>query len=528
MRSPISWVGEMFGGWDVSRGALWVNFGGRLRSFFKGNHFYNSPAMRDTEVTLDLARALYRNDHADYLLGAGFVKPAIDLEVEYMGLPNVVTGDNATDALLNECIQDYWAGSLQQAWRDCFRDSAVCVRFYQPRFDNPLHSIADREHGSLEVLPVEDVHLEYDPVDKNFIIQATVEHEVEIDERSLEDIAAGKAPMMKVHRMTEVITTSEYRFFDRTLGEEIVGFRTANALGFVPVWKFYNEYAADLGGGQSDIESVEPFIRAFHDVLKQSLDAHKAHSTPKAMFNVKSVEGFIANNWPGVIDPETNKIIPNATITWEGKEILFMDPDEKGGFIEAKSVLGDSKTLLSFLLECIAIASQTPKWALMENDTAQRTAASVEPFKKKIARKRIGAEADLKMILKMALVANGKTPNSPTLHWPAISIEDFVSKGQAVQQIVLALDVATANGWMATETAVRILTSIFPEMHEVDAEMRLAKKNDNLGIGQAPAPASATQALPPPTPTNGKTQANGTNGKVPSDRVLVTTTPSRS
>jgi hypothetical protein len=246
------------------------------------------------------------------------------------------------------------------------------------------------------------------------------------------------------------------------------------------------------------------------------------------MFNVKSVEGFIANNWPGVIDPETNKIIPNATITWEGKEILFMDPDEKGGFIEAKSVLGDSKTLLSFLLECIAIASQTPKWALMENDTAQRTAASVEPFKKKIARKRIGAEADLKMILKMALVANGKTPNSPTLHWPAISIEDFVSKGQAVQQIVLALDVATANGWMATETAVRILTSIFPEMHEVDAEMRLAKKNDNLGIGQAPAPASTTQALPPPTPTNGKTQANGTNGKVPADRVLVTTTPSRS
>jgi hypothetical protein len=60
-------------------------------------------------------------------------------------------------------------------------------------------------------------------------------------------------------------------------------------------------------------------------------------------------------------------------------------------FLEAQSVLGDTKTLLEFLIDCICIASQTPEWAFMRVDSGSANSdrnAQTVPFVKKIERKR--------------------------------------------------------------------------------------------------------------------------------------------
>jgi hypothetical protein len=102
-------------------------------------------------------------------------------------------------------------------------------------------------------------------------------------------------------------------------------------------------------------ESALPFIMAFHDVMGQTLDAHKAHSIPKAKFRVHDMMSFIASNWPDAFDRDENgqPIMDtfNGNISWKGTEILFMDAEEDVDFLQAQSNIGDSKTLLDFLLD---------------------------------------------------------------------------------------------------------------------------------------------------------------------------------
>lgn len=503
-----SWMQNVID-FDVSRSS-WVGAGvSRLRSFFTGSFFRQRSVSYGTTVDYNVARALYRNEYAPARYGAGFARPIINRTVEYVGLPTCSTEAGDNDAFLNECFRDYWAPALQQAFRDMMRDSKVVLRFYQPRIDNPLFTSSDRDHGCIEVIPPEMVDFVFDPVDRNTVLQAIVTHFTDVDERAQDEVDRGEPPRLVTHQVIETVTSTNITFFDKTTNNPLPSWSVRNVYGFVNLWPAWNEYSADIGGGQSDLEAVMPFIEAFHDVFSKTLDSHAYHSIPKVKFNVKDVGTFIRNNWPGVVDSD-GAVIDGAKIDWKGKEILFFGPEEDGGFIEATSVLGESKTLLDFLIECICIAAETPRWALMSDSTASESAADVAVFTKKIERKRIGLNEVLVMICKMALAANGKTPNAPRFTWPLVNVSDLVSKGQAIQQLILGLDVATAHEWMSDPTAMKILASMFPEMNSVEVESRLAL--DNKLVDAAPAPASPSQALPQPTKSEPKKALAVTSG----------------
>lgn len=490
-----------------------------LRAVMSEGLFGGKPVVMNTRVDWDLARSLYRNDNPDYNLGAGFVKPIINLTVEYTGLPYVTSEDGGRDTFLNEAIHDHWATGLQELFTAMLRDSKAIIRFRQPRIDNPLFTEDDRMHGRVEVVQPELVDITFDPSDPDMIERAVFTHWVKIDERTDAEVLTGTAPREVEHEIIEIVTTDAYRFFDKTDDRELESWRTANTWGFVPVWPAYNEYDSTLGGGQSDIESVLPFIKAFHDVLSQSLKSHQYHSIPKAKFKLNDVDTFLVNNYPEVIDIDTGRPKAGATINWSGKEIFFFDTEEDAEFIEARSVLGDSKTLLDFLIDCIAIASETPKWALLKVETANPNDASVKTFEKKIQRKRVMFDTPIIMLCKMALASRGQSPVTMRVTWPTVNIETLVSKGQAIQQIVMALDVATSHEWIADQTVIQILSTMFPEISDPETEKSLAKSNVIPEI-PAPAPASDTQAAHPPS--NGKPSAGATK------RALATTSASRS
>jgi hypothetical protein len=502
---------------------MWGGFGRSASALRSALSFamFGVPAEFKTGVDYDLARSLYRNDDPSYNLGAGFVRPIIDRTVEYIGLPSVTSDNGATDTWLNECIHEHWAPQLQQCWRDTMRDSKAIIRFRQPRIDNPLFTEEDRMHGKIELIPAEMADISFDPTDPDLVERAVVRHMIDFDERTDAQVVAGEPPQMVEHEILEIITTTEYRFFDQTEQQELVSWRTPNPGGFVPLWPSFNEYEAYLGGGQSDIEPVLPFIQAFHEVLLQSLAAHKYHSTPKAKFKLKNVITFLENNYPETIDPENpGKLKPGAKINYTGREIFFLDHEEDVDFIEAQSVLGDSKTLLDFLLDCICIAGEIPRWALLKESAATDKDASVQPFEKRVGRKRVMFNEVVVMICKMALKMSGKRPVTVRVTWPAIRLADLAAKAQSAQQIIMGLDVATSHEWIADETAIQILSELFPQVNAPDVEKRLAASNVVPEI-PAPAPASPTQGS-----QNGN--SNGSGSKSAAKKAVATTTPSRS
>jgi hypothetical protein len=478
---------------DVTRGIVqpWGAAWGGLRSTFRaiGHQFWgHTPAYDDTVVNYDLARQFYRNDGTETALGAGFCRPIIDLEVEFIGIPRASTEDDVMDDRLNQCFEIFWTDEIQQMIRNACRDSKTVVRIFQDSLNDPLMTMEEREHCRLEIIDPDRVTIQRSLRNANIIDQAVIYHRWLIfDDEG--DPKSGVEPRSTEHEILEIITPVEVTFWDRTDNKELTDLSYPNKFGFVSLVEVWNEYDSTLSGGQSDLESVIPFIRALHDVLAQALQAHKYHSIPKVKFKLKEIEPFLKNNFPSAFG-EDGQLQPQTEISWRGKEILFLSDEEDAEFLEARSVLGDSKQLAEFLIDCICIASQTPEWAFMRVDSGSANSdrnAQTVPFVKKIERKRRNFARPIQDLLKMFMVINDFTPVRAKLSWEPVRADDQMVEMQALQQLIMGLEVAKQSGVLSDRTYQEMMRQFIPMMKNPEQETKDAKSNTQPALA-LPAP----------------------------------------
>lgn len=490
MRNPLRLISE-----QVIQTWPWVSISG-IRSSFRtfGTKFWPThPSAEGTVVNYDFCRSLYRNS-GDNMLGAGFAKPIVDLQVGFIGIPTASTDNEAVDNILNECLKDFWTKQIQEMFRDSLRDSKIVARLSKPDIFDPLMTIAEAEHCTIELLPPERVEIERNFRNRRVIDRAVIHHRFQIVMDS-GDPTTGMEPRVEEHDVLEIIDRDRYRFFDQNTNEWMDELETANTWDFVPLLEVFNEWDSALQSGQSEFESVVPFINAFHDVLTQGLQAHGYHSTPKLKLKLSDVIPFIRNNFPSAIDPATGGVIENAEVSWTGREVLFFNTTEDGEFLEARSILGDTKTLLEFLLDCICIASETPEWAFMRVDSGSANSdrnAQTVPFVKKIDRKRINYAEPIQELLKMIQVVIGQVPVRPTISWEVVRSDDNLILMQAFQQLVMGLEVAAQRGEISDTTYRETIRRFLPVMKSPQQEATDAAKNVQPAIpGNQPVPAIA-------------------------------------
>lgn len=511
MKGPLTKISEMM----VPN---WAS--GGLRSLMKWsttNTWSRAPLFDKTAINLDLARQLYRNDGEEVFLGGGFCRPIIDRCVEFIGLPTVSIEDEERDNELNDAIQKVWKPVLQEMFRNAMRDSRTVVRMWQPEL-TPLVTEEERESCCISIIDPDRATIVYDPRDPKVVERAVIVYTVDFPDEAVDvsptgDPPRGQKPQTKEHEIWEVITRDSYRYYDKTDAVWLSSWTRDNLYDFVPVHEVWNEYDSTLSGGQSDYESVYPLIKAFHEVLLQALKSHKYHSAPKIKLAVADIPTFLRNNFPTTID-ENGEIIPGGTIRWEGREVLITSAEDDIGYIEVKSVLGDSKTLLEFLIDCIAVASETPEEFFMRTEAGGAAAAASNSrfiaFEKKIERKRNAFQYDIQMLIKMHQVINGGRPQLAKVFWEEIRPEALVDMAQALQQTVMSLEVVLQRQLVSEDTAREMLRSVFgrffrrmkgPNQEALDAQ-------DNLDLDAKLAELTAANA---PVPTNGA----GDKKKVP-------------
>jgi hypothetical protein len=476
--------------WDALRRTFWPTSNGAI--------------VPRQQVNYGQARALYRNDDRSMNLGSGFSKPIIDLTVQFMGIPRAVTGDEILDEFLNDCIRCYWPVQIQEMIRNSCRDSKTVVRMRRADTDDPLVTAQESAACYLEVLMPEQVEIIYMPENALRIARAIVTHQIEMEEddprRKARTNGSYIPPRLNVHNIIEEITPDEFTYFDETTNEWREDMRRPNTWGFVPLLEVFNEWDSTLGGGQSDLESSAPFIKAFHDVFSQALSAHGYHSIPKAKFKINDIGTFLANNFPDSFEKdEQGRIIPgtfNGKVSWKGTEILFMQSEEDAGFLEAKSVLGDSKTLLEFIFDCICVASETPEWAFMRVEGATQGAATAQtlPLVRKIERKRVAFTQTFQMLCKMVLSINSMSPIRPQLDWDDVSPQDAVTLSQGLNQTVMALEVAAQRQVISDRTYREHLRKYIPEMNSPQQEAQDAE--ENVVLNATPNSAAPADAVP--------------------------------
>lgn len=452
-----------------------------LRSLFKiegGTLFGTGPKYENTVINADQARTLYSN-MGDTTLGGFFSKPIVDLQVDFIGHPIASTDDENNDDFLNTCLHEHWAEDIHQMLRNAIRDSRTFVRIQQDSvLGNPLITSEESDHCRLEVIsPERVVSWEANDLDSQIIERAVIKHDVDFIEEEA-DFVNGIPPRMKKHEIWEIITSEKYEYYDTTDRVFLESWGMTNTWGFVPLVEVFNEFDTVLNGGQSDLEQVYPLIRAFHDVIQQGLQAHKYHSIPKVKLKIQDVFTFIKNNFPDAV--EDGRIKSGATISWKGKEIIFLNAEEDAGFLEAQSVLGDTKTLADFLVDLICIASSTPRWAFMDVEAGsanQANNAQTLPWSKKIIRKRKSFEKYIQTLLKMVQVVNGGAPIRAKLSWEIIRVEDQATFNTALQQLIMGLEVAAQRKIISDSTYRELLRQFVPNMKPPTQEAKDAESN---------------------------------------------------
>lgn len=442
--------------------------------------FFQSPSLsvlRDTTIDYETARSLYYNTNLRLSNGAFFAKSIIDGTADVIGIPIVSTGDQSSDDILSHLINDRWKAQLWDIYRIALRDTCCWVRIRKP-FNLPTSADDENNDVVLEVINAESVTPYYDPVTKE-LIRAEIVSDVFVEEQPFSPsliTSAGARVYGREHQIVEIITPQQYLYYDKTLQAVLDEYTIDNKWGFVPLVQVFNDFDSTLNGGSSDLESVYPFLQAFHDLLVQSRTSHTYHADPKVKFKLEDVNAFLRNNFPESFNAEGDF---SGVLSWKGKDIYLMESTEDVGFIEANLNMNDSVALMEFIIDCICIAGEITVTMLFRSK-AQVGGQTDEMFrfKKKIERKRNNFAEYIQEITKLALIVlTGRAITTPKVSWLPVQDSDALTEGQAMNQVVTAAEVAQRAGAISIDTYRSKIRPFFPQMQDNDTEAQAAQKD---------------------------------------------------
>jgi hypothetical protein len=462
------------------------------------------PQIRYTAIDTDLARSLYYNTDPSINMGAGFTRPIIDSCADYVGVPHLLTTMPDLDDILRTCVEKYWKKSLWEIYRNAMRDSMTWVRVRRP-FPHPLVTSEEEDTIYLEIVDKDRVVPYYNP-QTGYLDRIEIATMVFIEDTAFDPttvIQTGIQPTGREHEIIEIITNDTYTYYDRTAQVYLDNLTTANTWGFIGFVPFYNDFDSALNGGACEVETVYPLLQAFHNLFAQLARSSSYQSAPKVKFKLNDVQTFIKNNFPGAFTA-TGEFTGN--INWRGNEIFFMESDEDVGFIETAATSETQfVTLMSFVLDCICIVSETPEWALFRPLTeTQSDNAQTLRFEQRVTRKRFGWTASFQELAKMALVIYGSPPVSASVEWDELSTATLAAKAQAMNQTIAAAEVANRAGAISMDTYMNKIRGFFGGMKDNQAEQTKV-------VQDMRAQAALQAEINPPIPQ----QTNGNNPNAP-------------
>ena len=445
----------------------------RIRNwFFNVNNMYSAPYSLGIEGHVDYKRArdLYYNRDERYKLGAGFAKPIINTLAGFMGTPNFICEDESAQEELDLFIKNL-KSKMQRTHQKNLIDGEVFIRLINKKSNSKLYP--ENSRGTMldyilippELIPTGGI--EYDPITGEYSAITLLSRNKWIDEKSnkQEYIFRQKLTASKIITMIE--------------GNAPKGLESkteSNPWGFIPIIHFKNEPDETELHGYSELEPIEPFLKAYHDVMIHAITGSKMHSTPKLKFKLKDVEKFLRDNFPNAFNDMKQQ--KDIRLDISGKQILLMQDEDDASFIECTSAIGDTSTLLQFLFYCIIDTSEVPEFAFgVHISSSQASTKEQGPIlTRRIERKREQVETSWKMFARMALSMissisgrNYKSYNVE-IEWDAVMDKDEQSDAQTLYVITQALSNALDSNIISIQSAVDYLAKYIDTMETWEQE----------------------------------------------------------
>ena len=274
------WFKKAVGEISKLRQNLFGQFGSLI-----GGHWNVPYVLNSSRVDYELARQLYHNTHDDYKLGAGFAKPIINTLAGFMGVPRFRTEDEEGQEVLDEHIS-CWVSRMQRAHQLCLRDGDCFVMLANLDNDDPLYPDEENRIDYIIIPPEQVADIEIDLITRKPVMY-TIKARSKWDEGRREYTVTQKITADRIMVIVEGDApeglTSEIR---------------PNPWGFIPIVHFKNEPEETELYGTSELEPIEPYMKAYHDVMLHAMQGSKMHSTPRLKLKLRDVQGFLQNNFP--------------------------------------------------------------------------------------------------------------------------------------------------------------------------------------------------------------------------------------
>lgn len=428
---------------------------------------FSSYKMDSRRVDYGLARSLYDNVDERYKLGAGFCKPIINVKAGFMGVPAFHSEDKEAEDILSAFFSEQ-TSKMHRTHKKALFEGDCFVWLMRETTDAVLYPEV-QTRLVYTIIPSEEVDtINRDPMTgrvNEYVLKSNMDW---VDE-------SGNRRNTKV---TQWISAERRKI--RLEGDPIPGFPSeleeVNPWGFIPIEHFANEKDETRLFGQSELEAIEPFLKAYHDVMMHALQGSKMHSTPRLKFNLKDVAAFLRNNF-GIDDP-AKYAKEGRTISLDGKEFLIMTDGEDAGFIEVRSSTGDAASLLKLLYYCIVAVSETPEFVLGVHTPSSLSSVQEQMpvFVRNISRKRNDFTSNwqrlARMVLAITKAETGKVFSTfaTNLEWEEIDPRDEKELAETIKSLTEGLSTAIQGRFLSADSAAEFLRAYIPTMQEYDSD----------------------------------------------------------
>lgn len=424
----------------------------------------------NTTANYELMRNVYKNVDKDFKLGAGFAAPVINATAGFMGVPGLTAEDEEAQAILDDFMLNN-TSKIMQSIVDALKLGDEYIWLTREERPDPLYPEKTTGRLIYNRIPPEEVKY----IRRNPLTKEVIAYFLESEHSWKEDNAEKKCTIKQTIGYDEEIGKA-YRKIEID-GDKPQGVQEGEKFlpwNFLPIVHIKNKEEIGHTNGQSEIENIIPYIRAYHDVMLAALKGNKLHSTPILQV-YGDIDGFIERNFSGEKNANGEYVVD-----MQGKEILFFhNKDTEGAeFVEVKSATGDAKELLKFLFYCIVDASETPEFLFgVHTPAALASVKEQMPILiNKIRRKREQFTEAFERLARMALVmesqGSGKQLSSAgvTIGWDVIDPRDTSEIAETLDKTVNALSKAVTSNLMSEEAAVNYLARIVETMQEYSSD----------------------------------------------------------
>lgn len=387
------------------------------------------------------AHQLYHNTNKYYTLAGQLVKPIINNNVNFIGIPEL-TGNAKAIKVIDEVVIDY--RKLHKALE---LDGSI---FVWPQWNNKKKII------ELIFIPVDNIQeIFIDPINKEITgyrlsEYVTYANEKESNNKVQIDYVITKDKVV----LTVVGTITKTKIF-------------TNPFDMIPIVHFSNDKDIYELYGHSEIENFEPQLKFYHELTYEAGAAQSRDGHPKLKINTKNPQTWINNNFGAGTYDEIKA--GQKSISMENRDLFINGFEEDVNYLYLNKTTGDYNSLSENAFTNIVEGSETPEINFGAN--IGTSLASVKEYRpvwiKKIEAKQYERTAPWKEVYDIIVMlhnfVNLKSAKADDIKmvWPKPNFASVKEQSEIIDAFAKALEKLVTIGAVTDE-------EVFDTLNELD------------------------------------------------------------